>query len=124
VPAAIGAKVAHPERQVVAVAGDGGLLFSVNELATAVKYQLPLVFLVLNDQRYGAIKWLQETLFGRWGETELVNPDFPALARAFGAEGERVEDLDSLGPALEKALAHPGPTLLELPLAVDPPWEL
>ncbi|MBI4012295.1 MAG: thiamine pyrophosphate-binding protein [Candidatus Rokubacteria bacterium] len=123
VPAAIGAKVACPERAVVAVAGDGGFLYSVNELATAVKYGLPIVFLVLNDQRYGAIKWLQEAIFGRWGEADLTNPDFPALARAFGAAGERVEDLDTLAPALAKALAHPGPTLLELPLAIDPPWE-
>src|SRR5262249_10882467 len=124
VPAAIGAKVACPERQVVAVCGDGGFLFSVNELATAVKYRLPVVFLVVNDERYGAIRWLQETMFGRAGETELANPDFPALARAFGAVGERVPDVEALGPALDKALVTPGPTLIELRLAVDPPWEL
>ena len=124
VPAAVGAKVAHPDRPVVAVVGDGGVLFSVNELATAVKYRLPIVFLVLNDQRYGAIKWLQETMFGRWGEADLTNPDFPALAQAFGAEGRRVERFDDLPRALDKALGNPGPTLLELPLAIDPPWEL
>ncbi len=124
VPAAIGAKITHPERQVVAVVGDGGFLFSVNELATAVKYGLGVVFLVLNDQRLGAIKWLQETLYGRWGEADLANPDFPALAQAFGLEGRRVESLDDLPQALDKALAHPGPVLLELPIAVDPPWEL
>ncbi|MBI4560688.1 MAG: thiamine pyrophosphate-binding protein [Candidatus Rokubacteria bacterium] len=124
VPAAIGGKVAHPNRPVLAVVGDGGFLFSVNELATAVKYRLPVVFLVLNDQRYGAIKWLQETIFGRWGEADLANPDFPALAHAFGAEGHRVERLDDLPRALDKALGHHGPTLLELPLVVDPPWEL
>ncbi|MGH7322059.1 MAG: thiamine pyrophosphate-binding protein [Candidatus Rokuibacteriota bacterium] len=124
VPAAIGAKVACPDRQVVAVAGDGGFLFSVNELATAVKYRLPIVFLVMNDARYGAIKWLQETMFGRWGEADLTNPDFPALARAFGAEGARVEGLDALPAALDKALRHPGPALLEVPMAIDPPWEL
>ena len=124
VPAAIGAKVAHPDRPVVAVVGDGGFLFSVNELATAVKYRLPVVFLVLNDQRYGAIKWLQEAIFGRWGEAELTNPDFPALAQAFGAEGRRVENLDDLPRALAKALGNPGPTLLELPIAIDPPWEV
>ncbi|MBI3456346.1 MAG: thiamine pyrophosphate-binding protein [Candidatus Rokubacteria bacterium] len=124
VPAAIGAKLARPDQPVLAVAGDGGFLYSVNELATAVKYRLPVVCLVLNDRRYGAIQWLQEALFGRSGEADLVNPDFPMLARAFGAEGLRIESLGALGAALEKALAHPGPTLLELPLAINPPWEL
>jgi len=124
VPAAIGARLANPDRQVVAVVGDGGFLFSVNELATAVKYGLGIVFLVLNDDRYGAIQYLQERLHGRSGETELANPDFPALARAFGAAGERVESLDALGGLLARALAAEGPTVLELPMAVEPPWEL
>jgi thiamine pyrophosphate-dependent acetolactate synthase large subunit-like protein len=123
-PAAIGAKVAHPDRQVLAVLGDGGFMFSVNELATAVKYELGIVFLVLNDQRYGAIKYLQEGMFGKYGEVDLANPDFPALARAFGAQGVRVDGLDDLPPVLERALGHRGPTLLELPMAVEPPWEL
>jgi acetolactate synthase-1/2/3 large subunit len=125
VPAAIGAKVANPERAVLAVVGDGGFMFSVNELSTAVKYRLGVVFLVLNDERFGAIKYLQEAMFsGRWGEADLANPDFVALARAFGAEGRRVQGLDDLGPALARALAHPGPTVVELPLSVLPPWEL
>jgi thiamine pyrophosphate-dependent acetolactate synthase large subunit-like protein len=124
-PAAIGASFARRERAVVSVSGDGGFLFSVGELATAVKYRCPVIFLVVNDGRYGAIKWLQERLFeGRWGEVDLVNPDFVALARAFGARAERVERLDALGPALARGLAHEGPTVLELPLAVDPPWEV
>jgi thiamine pyrophosphate-dependent acetolactate synthase large subunit-like protein len=125
VPAAIGAKIARPDRPVICVVGDGGFMYSVNELATAVKYRLPVVFLVMNDDRYGAIKWLQETLFeGRWGETDLANPDFPALARAFGARGERVPGVESLGAAIRSALAAGGPTVLELPMAIDPPWEL
>ncbi len=124
VPAAIGAKVAHPDRPVLAVVGDGGFLFSVNELATAVKYRLAVVVLVLNDERYGAIKWLQEKLYGRWGEVDLTNPDFPALARAFGAQGRRVATLDELPQALSKAFSESGPTLIELPLTVDPPWDL
>jgi thiamine pyrophosphate-dependent acetolactate synthase large subunit-like protein len=125
VPAAIGAKVAMPERAVVAVVGDGGFMFSVNELATAVKYRLGIVFLVLNDERYGAIKYLQEAMFGgRWGEADLANPDFVALAHAFHAEGRRVQGLDDLGPAVTQALGHPGPTVLELPMGVLPPWEI
>jgi thiamine pyrophosphate-dependent acetolactate synthase large subunit-like protein len=124
VPAAIGAKVARPDRPVMAVAGDGGFMYSVNELATAVKYRLPIVFLVVNDARFGAIKWLQERMFeGRWGEADLANPDFPLLARAFGARGERV-DVAGLPDAIARGLAADGPTLLELPLAIDPPWEI
>ncbi|PYM16187.1 MAG: acetolactate synthase [Candidatus Rokuibacteriota bacterium] len=125
VPAAIGAKIAHPGRPVVAVVGDGGFMFSVNELATAVKYRLPIAFLVVNDDRYGAIKWLQEKMFeGRWGEADLANPDFVALARAFGAHGERVAAVADLPRALGAAFAADGPTVLELRFTCEPPWEM
>jgi acetolactate synthase-1/2/3 large subunit len=124
VPAAIGAKIANPQRQVVAVVGDGGFMFSVNELATAVKYGLGVVFVVVNDDRYGAIKYLQDRMFGLSGETELLNPDFPVLSRAFGAAGERVASLDHFGDALSRAVSRSGPTVLELRMAIAPPWEL
>jgi thiamine pyrophosphate-dependent acetolactate synthase large subunit-like protein len=124
VPAAIGAQVARPDRPVLAVAGDGGFMFSVNELATAVKYRLPVAFLVMNDDRYGAIAWLQEAMFGRSGEADLANPDFPALARAFGARGTRVESPDALGDTLKAAWAAAGPTVIEMPMAIEPPWEV
>jgi acetolactate synthase-1/2/3 large subunit len=124
VPAAIGAKLARPDRPVLAVAGDGGFMFSVAELATAVKYRLPVVFLVVNDDRFGAIKYLQETFYdGRWGEADLTNPDFVALAHAFGARGERLAAIDALPAAVGRALAAEGPTLLELRMSVEPPWE-
>lgn len=124
VPAAIGAQIAHPRRPVVAVVGDGGFLFSVNELATAVKYRLPIAFLVMNDNRYGAIKWLQERMFGRWGEADLANPDFIALGHAFGARAERVAHVEDLPAALGRAANAGGPTVIELPMAVEPPWEI
>jgi len=124
VPAAIGAQIALPGTPVVAVVGDGGFMFSVAELATAVKYHLPVVFLVLNDDRYGAIKWLQEAIFGKWGEADLANPDFPELARAFGARGDRLASLDALPKALAAAFGADRPTVLELRMTVDPPWEL
>ncbi|HEV8614361.1 MAG TPA: thiamine pyrophosphate-binding protein [Methylomirabilota bacterium] len=124
VPAAIGAKIACPDRPVIAVAGDGGFMFSVAELATAVKERLPIVFLVVNDDRFGAIKWLQEKFFdGRWGEADLSNPDFPALARAFGARGERVASVAALPEAIGRALAADTPTVLELRMTIEPPWE-
>ena len=124
VPAAIGAKVAWPDRAVVAVVGDGGLLFTAQELATAAKYRLPVVFVVLNDQDYGAIRYLQTRLYGRTGEHALVGPDVIALARAFGVEAYRAPDPEALRAVLEKALAYPGPALVEVPLAIEPPWEL
>jgi acetolactate synthase-1/2/3 large subunit len=124
-PAAIGAQIANPGKRVLAAMGDGGFMFSVNELATAVKYRLPIVILVVNDNRYGAIKWLQERMFeGRWGETELANPDFVALAHAFGARGVRVKGLDDLGEALRAGFEGPGPTLVELNVVIDPPWNV
>jgi thiamine pyrophosphate-dependent acetolactate synthase large subunit-like protein len=124
VPAAIGAQIAQPDRPVVAVVGDGGFMFSVNELATAVKYRLPIAFLLMNDNRYGAIKWLQERMFGRWGDADLTNPDFVALAHAFGAHGERVDRVDALPAALRSAFTADRPTVIEMPLPIDPPWEI
>jgi acetolactate synthase-1/2/3 large subunit len=125
VPAAIGAQIANPGTAVLAAMGDGGFMFSVNELATAVKYRLPIVFLVVNDDRFGAIKWLQERMFeGRWGEADLANPDFVQLAHAFGARGVKVKGLDDLGDAIRAGLAADGPTLVELNLVLDPPWDV
>jgi acetolactate synthase-1/2/3 large subunit len=125
VPAAIGAQIAHPGRAVLAAMGDGGFMFSVNELATAVKYRLPIVFLVVNDNRYGAIKWLQERMFeGRSGEVDLANPDFVALAHAFGARGVKVKGLDDLGDVIRAGFAASGPTLVEINMVIDPPWDV
>jgi thiamine pyrophosphate-dependent acetolactate synthase large subunit-like protein len=124
VPAAIGAKIAHPDRPVIAVVGDGGLLFTAQELATATKYRLPIVFVVMNDQDYGAIRYLQARLFGRTGEHALGGPDVLALARAFGLEAYQAPDAGALRSALDKALSQSGPVLVEVPLAVEPPWDL
>jgi thiamine pyrophosphate-dependent acetolactate synthase large subunit-like protein len=125
VPAAIGAQIARPGTPVLAVVGDGGFMFSVNELATAVKYRLPIAFLVMNDERYGAIKWLQEKMFaGRWGEADLANPDFIALAKAFGARAERVPSTAALPDALRAAFTADRPTVLEFRMAIEPPWEV
>jgi acetolactate synthase-1/2/3 large subunit len=89
-----------------------------------VKYRLPVVFVVMNDQDYGAIRYLQSRLYGRTGEHALAGPDFLALARAFGAEAQRADDADALRAAVDKALSHPGPTVIEVPLAIEPPWDL
>ena len=91
VPAAVAAKLVHPERQVVCVAGDGDFLMAANELATAVQYGAPVVVLVLDNGMYGTIRMHQERHYpGRVSGTELGNPDFAALAEAFGCHGEAV----------------------------------
>lgn len=124
-PAAIGAKIARPDRPVVCVVGDGGFLYSVNELATAVKYRIPVAFLVMNDERFGAIKYLQQLLFdGRWGEADLTNPDLLALAKSFGARAERLGGPEDFAAAFARAFTADGPTVLELKREVLPPWEL
>ena len=94
------------------------------ELATAAKYRLPIVYVVMNDQDYGAIRYLQTRLYGRTGEHALAGPDILALARAFGVEAYRAPDPETFRTALDKALAHAGPALIEVPLAIEPPWEL
>ncbi|MBI4494131.1 MAG: thiamine pyrophosphate-binding protein [Chloroflexi bacterium] len=127
-PAAIGAKIARPERPVVALCGDGGFMFTCQELAVAAQERLDLVVVVFKDGAYGALKVLQDRkLGGRRIGVELGSPDFPALARALGARGWGLDSPGALAPALREALALPGPTLLEVPLAIEgraaiPPW--
>ena len=118
-PAAIAAKLVHPERIVVAFAGDGDFLMTGQELATAVQHETAIVVLVVNNGMYGTIRMHQERHYpGRVSGTDLVNPDFAALARAFGAHGDVVERTDDFAPAFERALASGRPALLEL--RVDP----
>lgn len=122
-PAAIGAKVARPERAVVALCGDGGFLFTVQELATVAQRRLPLVIVVFNDNSYGVLKGFQRERFGRNTEVDLVNPDFVKLAEAFGIQGVRVERSGDLAQALEEALGAAAPVLIETPAeGFHAPW--
>jgi acetolactate synthase-1/2/3 large subunit len=119
VPAAVAAQLAHPARLVVCFSGDGDFVMSSPELATAVQYGLPIVVLLVNNGMYATIRMHQERQFpGRVIGTDLQNPDFPALARAYGAYGERVERTEDFEDAFERALASGKPSVLELP--VDP----
>ncbi len=124
VPAALAAKALFPDRVVVSVNGDGCFMMYGQELATAVQYGLAVVFLVVNNGMYGTIRMHQERRYpGRPIGTSLVNPDFAAFARAFGALGEVVEETAQFAPALERALAAGKPALLELrldPEAITP----
>ena len=112
---ALGVKAAHPDRPVVSITGDGGFLFGVGELATARQYGLNLVTIVFNNGAYGNVLRDQERGFGgRLIGAELQNPDFPALAAAFGIAAHRVDSPDALAPVLAEALRAGAPVLIEV----------
>jgi len=125
-PTALGAKVAHPDRPVVAITGDGGFMFGVQELATAVQFKIGVVTLVFNNNSYGNVRRDQRQRFdGRVVAADLVNPDFVKLAESFGVAAARVTSPDHFRPALEKALADGGPYLIAIEVPRDSevtPW--
>jgi acetolactate synthase-1/2/3 large subunit len=125
---ALGAKVACPDRAVVSVSGDGGFMYNVQELATAVLYNIPVVAVVFADSAFGNVKRMQQELHGgRVLGSELRNPDFVAMAESFGALGLRAEDPAGLRAAIEKGLAAGAPTLIEVPVAhikFNDPWAI
>ena len=124
VPAAIGAKVGNPDRQVVALCGDGAFMFTANELASAVQARTPIVVVVCNDRAYGAIKYRQRTeCGGRYIATDLVNPDFAAFAASFGATGVKLQDPHELRSAMEQAVCAESVTVIDVPVSpsLDPP---
>ncbi|SOY79654.1 ACETOLACTATE SYNTHASE ISOZYME II (LARGE SUBUNIT) PROTEIN [Cupriavidus taiwanensis] len=119
VPAAVGAKIAFPQRTVVALAGDGCFLMNGQELATSMQYGAPVIIIVVNNGMYGTIRMHQEREYPTHvSGTELLNPDFAALARAYGARGVTVTTTGAFAPALREALAAPVSTLIEI--QVDP----
>jgi acetolactate synthase-1/2/3 large subunit len=123
VPAGVAAKVAHPERVVVSINGDGDFLMNGQELATAVQYGLPVIFVVVNNGMYGTIRMHQERDYpARVYGTALQNPDFAALARAYGAYGATVEETAQFAPAFERATRETAssgkPALIEV--RIDP----
>lgn len=118
-PAAIAASIAHPGRMVVCLAGDGCIQMTVNELSTAAQYGATPIVIVANNGRYGTIRMHQERHYpGRVSGTDLFNPDFAALARAYGGHGERVERDADFAPAFERARLSGRLALIEL--ALDP----
>ena len=114
-PAAIGAKVAYPDRPVVCFSGDGGFLMGAIEIATAMKYGINVVAIVINDNALSAIKGAQLKGFdGRTIDTDLCNPDFVEFARSFGAYARKVENLKDFKPILRDALSAERPALIEI----------
>jgi len=119
VPAAVAAKLVHPARTVVSWNGDGCFLMNGQELATAVQHGLRIVFVVIDNGMYGTIRMHQEREYpARVSGTDLVNPDFAALARAYGAHGETVVATDQFAPAFERAQRAYRPSLLHV--RIDP----
>ena len=123
---ALGAKVGCPEKPVVALCGDGGFLFTANELATAVQHNIRTVTIVFNDGGYGNVRRMQEDLYGgRVIASDLKNPDFVRFAESFGAASRRAEGPQALSEALRWAFDQPGPVIIEAPVDKMPnPWDL
>ncbi|MBP1883778.1 thiamine pyrophosphate-binding protein [Sinorhizobium mexicanum] len=119
-PAAVAAKILHPERTVVCFAGDGCFLMASQELATAIRYNVPVVIVLVNNSSYGSIRMHQERDYpGRVFATGLNNPDFVALAKAYGAYGETVATTEDFPAAFARAQASGTPALLELKIDIE-----
>lgn len=116
-PAAVAAKQLFPQREVICFAGDGCFMMHGQEFATAIRYNLPIITLVINNSMYGTIRMHQEREYpGRVSATDLTNPDFAALAKAYGGHGETVEKTEDFAPAFLRARASGKPAIIEIKL--------
>ena len=122
---ALGAADARRDVPVVNFCGDGGIMFTLNEMATAVLHEIPLTTVVFSDGHFGNVRGLQRDHYqGRFIATDLANPDFVKCAEAFGAQGLRATTPDELRARLREGMAHAGPTLIEVPVGeFNSPWE-
>lgn len=116
VPGAIAAKMAFPDRKVVAVTGDAGFMMNSQEIEVAMRLNIPIVILIWSDSAYGLIEWKQMNQFKRTSNIDFTNPDFVKYAEAFGAKGYRIEKTEDLLPTLEKALADNTVTIIDCPV--------
>ncbi len=116
VPGAIAAKLAYPQRKVVAVTGDAGFLMNSQEIETAMRLHIPIVILIWNDASYGLIEWKQQNQFGRTSNVKFTNPDFVQYAQSFGATGVRIERTEDLMPELNAALERDTVTVIDCPV--------
>lgn len=120
-PGAIGAKVACPDKPIVGIIGDGGFLYTSQELATCVRHKIGFPMIVVNDNAFGVIGYLQRTAYQEEYEARLTNPDFLAFAHAFGVKATRVHTPEELGSTLEKTLASGEMHLIELQTTIAAP---
>lgn len=120
-PTALGVKVARPDVPVISVTGDGGFMFGVQELATAVQHKIPLIVLLFNNNRYGNVQQMQINNYnGRVIATDLVNPDFIKMAQSFGAQAIRAEGPEEMRMAIRKGMTVDIPTIIEIPVGEMP----
>jgi acetolactate synthase-1/2/3 large subunit len=124
-PTALGAKVGNPDKNVVALCGDGGFPYAAAELATAVQEGINVVTLIFTDGAYGTVTGIQKREFGsRYVGNKLHNPDYVKFAESFGAAGIRCKSHEELGEKLEKALSANRPAVIEVPVPLlDTPWD-
>jgi acetolactate synthase-1/2/3 large subunit len=122
---ALGAQHARPDVPVLSISGDGGFLFTSNELATAMRHGIAVTAVVFNDNAFGNVRRIQEEQYGnRRIACDLSNPDFVRYASSFGARAERVSGARELAAALNRAFKAREPTLIEVPVGPMPsPWE-
>jgi thiamine pyrophosphate-dependent acetolactate synthase large subunit-like protein len=127
-PAAVGAacsmRATGKQARIVCMAGDGGFQYTQHELATLAQHRLPVKVLLVNDQAYGIIGFLQRTMFGHTHEVALENPDFCRVAEAYGIRAQRALSLDELRQRVPGWLESPGPALLEWRTELKAPWEV
>lgn len=113
-PQAIGAQLLYPDRQVIALCGDGGFAMLMGDVLTLLQYELPIKLLIFNNHTLGMVKLEQEVLGYPSFQTDLKNPDFARMAEAIGILGIRIEDPAEVGSGLERALTHPGAALIDV----------
>jgi len=118
-PGGIAASLADPDRQVVAVMGDGGALMNIQELETAKRLGVSCTFIILNDNQYGLIKWKQEMSEGKSFGTEIGNPDFVKLAESFGIDGYKPTTVENLRKTFNKVFNNKSLSLIEIPISTD-----
>lgn len=116
VPGSIAAKMVYPQKRILAITGDGGFMMNSQELETAVRYEIPIVVLILRDSSYGLIKWKQEDRFGRHFFVDFANPDFVKLAESMHVKGYRVEKAEELPEILEDAFSSGVPCVIDCPV--------
>jgi acetolactate synthase I/II/III large subunit len=123
---ALGVQVAHPDKKVLSISGDGGFMYNMQELSTAVRHEIPLVTVVFNDGAFGNVRRIQKEGYGgRTIASDLLNPDFVKLAESFGAAGLRANGPEELGAAIREGFNNNHPTLIDVPVGEMPSgWHL